>query len=659
MNEIFNLPDYNIDIATESISLTSIKQTVSKIITTIKEAIQRLINWVSSKFAKFVNMETVTIDQKLYNEIITTIKSILTVDTRSIERVLMDINTFMSNEDNVKKYGDIICKKLEDLTDYAENIKKIEPCKNGKTLTFSASKLKSFKSNLHDMQSSAYQKMVVINRIASDQTDLENLKYTHTQIVLIGRLAAIDMKKSSVCIELMDKLMKHCKVNDKNKKGDDTVVNDDYNSENTNDTHGIAGESDISIAQERYSDARKIYASNLKTLDDKIRHVEALPESTIDEINAKLAVYSELIDISYKACQELRKVRPGNLDKFISGIAYVVSGTLDIIADTSIRSSSHNLGPQSPNVSENYKNIVKMAGVKWIARLVGKGMMGNRQSKVDEILDRMILKNKSYNEAFNMLKAKKQRILEKQKESLASEAFILFCDNMMIAEENMIKKFITRNVVKMEKFSKDLEENKSSFTSSVTIGDREVPIKYNGYKGSAEEGKCVKKAIELILSKHTHHLIAVAVIRSNYKPEDVKKIKDKINVFKSIYVKELKISGSGSKIKIDIIIQDLNQNKTFNLNSLGETIKDITKGNRNNVMMNSLLLGQQLNLQNQQMMQMINQQNLIQQQQLQQQIAQQNMIQQQATQAMNFTINSGLNASAMSIGMPAGSFGMF
>lgn len=418
------------DMAMESFSIQSLKETASKIIIKIKECFQRVINWVTKRFAKLINMETVSIDQKYYNEIMSTIKSVMSFDTRSVEKLLMNVSTLISNEENVKRYGDKLNEKLKELEDYSEKVKDMKPSKDHTQLTFSTAKLKTFKSNLMKIQEDANRKMLVISRVAGNPENTENLKYSHTQIVLIGRLAAIDYKKSSISIQLMEKLMSNCTLNDKKEEKDKEEPIDVEVKEKTQngETKRIGMEStviesfithcdDMMIAEEKLSDAKRIYKKNLKTLEEKVANCSKLPEDTIEEITEKINLYTELITISYDACQELRKVKPNGLDRFLSGISFIVGNSVDMMADTGIRTTASGLSPSSPNLSESAKNIGAMVGVKWLARLIGKGTIRERQEKVNRILDKMIAKNREYSAERNRLINKKKELQLKEKEN--------------------------------------------------------------------------------------------------------------------------------------------------------------------------------------------------------------------------------------------------
>ena len=211
------------------------------------------------------------------------------------------------------------------------------------------------------------------------------------------------------------------------------------------------------------------------------------------------------------------------------------------------------------------------------------------------------------------------------------ESFINWCDEMMIAEEGNPK---------TEGFAKALKDNKSSFTSEITIGTRIIPIKYSGYKGCDDnEQKTIKSIVSILLSKLAHESIALLVLKSHYKPEEIKKIRTKATIMKSIYVKEIKISGSGSKIKFDAIIQDDYQKKSFTLSSIGSSVNEIVGKQQSTMKIIGMMAGSPIDLQNQHVQQMINQQ--------------MNQI------AVNNAINASLNSAAFSMGMPAGSFGTF
>lgn len=157
-------------IAEESVSFDGVKKRIDQIIMTVRNWIQRVVNWVSMKFMNFMNMDQVQIGQKYYNDIMGTIKSILNVDSKGIDKFVMDFNTIRNNPEGVKKAGENIAKRLQDLEDLAENMKKITPSENDHLLTLSQSGLKSFQSQLYDLRDEAQRKLQCIKGTGGERT---------------------------------------------------------------------------------------------------------------------------------------------------------------------------------------------------------------------------------------------------------------------------------------------------------------------------------------------------------------------------------------------------------------------------------------------------------------------------------------------------------
>lgn len=251
--------------ANEAIGFDNIKRRIDKIVVSVRNWIQRVMNWISTKFAKFINMDQVQISQNYYNEIMGTIKSIINVNTISIDRIAMDFHTIRNNPEAVKKAGENIAKKLQDMKDLKENMEKISPSENDRKLTLTQSNLKSFQSQLYSMRDEAQRKLQVVMRMKREPLDNENLKYTRAQVMLIGQTCLINQIKSQLCIDLMDKLMKNSKVVEKNtKKKEDDIVDDDANTKkresNINNHQKMlrASESVIQMCDELYITEEKI-----------------------------------------------------------------------------------------------------------------------------------------------------------------------------------------------------------------------------------------------------------------------------------------------------------------------------------------------------------------------------------------------------------------
>lgn len=143
------------DIANESETIDKIKSVASNIITKIKNFVQIIKNWINSKFMKFLNMNTVSIDQTYYNNMMSVIKRVKNIDLHNIETVLMNVNTLINNEENIKKYGNVINDKLRDLEYIANNALTLKPSKENRQLTLSASILKSMKAMFQETNEKA------------------------------------------------------------------------------------------------------------------------------------------------------------------------------------------------------------------------------------------------------------------------------------------------------------------------------------------------------------------------------------------------------------------------------------------------------------------------------------------------------------------------
>lgn len=338
-------------IAEESVSFDGVKKRIDQIIITVRNWIQRVVNWVSTKFMNFMNMDQVQIGQKYYNDIMGTIKSILNVDSKGIDKFVMDFNTIRNNPEGVKKAGENIAKRLQDLEDLAENMKKITPSENDHLLTLSQSGLKSFQSQLYNLRDEAQRKLQCIMRMKRDPLDSENLKYTSAQVILIGQCCLIDQKKSQLCIDLMTKLMNNCKVVDKTKKKDDIIDDEKDKKEKSNmDNHAKmlgASESiiqlcdELYIAEEKYSDAKKIYKEGNKQIAALVEKVGNMPETTSEEAKAKKAAYSQLASRVYDIYQEVNKVRASGMDKFLSGLVRLTASVTDALLRISESVATH------------------------------------------------------------------------------------------------------------------------------------------------------------------------------------------------------------------------------------------------------------------------------------------------------------------------------
>lgn len=443
-------------IAEESVSFDGVKKRIDQIIMTVRNWIQRVVNWVSTKFMNFMNMDQVQIGQKYYNDIMGTIKSILNVDSKGIDKFVMDFNTIRNNPEGVKKAGENIAKRLQDLEDLAENMKKITPSENDHLLTLSQSSLKSFQSQLYNLRDEAQRKLQCIMRMKRDPLDSENLKYTSAQVILIGQCCLIDQKKSQLCIDLMTKLMNNCKVVDKTKKKDDIIDDEKDKKEKSNmDNHAKmlgASESiiqlcdELYIAEEKYSDAKKIYKEGNNKIAALVEKVGNMPETTSEEAKAKKAAYSQLASRVYDIYQEVNKVRASGMDKFLSGLVRLTASVTDAVADSEIRSNAYGLSAQSPDLSAKVKDIAIFTGVKWLAREVGKGTGGERtihkiKDKLSTLYDKYTSEAKRLNMKANEL-AKKEAANNPPKEeqskdeSKASEsttfwdAFLTACEEV-------------------------------------------------------------------------------------------------------------------------------------------------------------------------------------------------------------------------------------
>lgn len=377
--------------ANEAIGFDNIKGRIDKIVVSVRNWIQRVMNWISTKFAKFMNMDQVQISQNYYNEIMGTIKSIMNVDTMSIDRIAMDFHTIRNNPEAVKKAGENIAKKLQDMKDLKENMEKISPSENDRKLTLTQSNLKSFQSQLYSMRDEAQRKLQVVMRMKREPLDSENLKYTQAQVMLIGQTCLINQTKSQLCIDLMDKLMKNSKVVEKNaKKKEDDIVDDDTNTKkeksNMNNHQKMLGASEsviqmcdkLYIAEEKYSDAKKLYKEGNKQLAELLEKVESMPEETSEETKAKKEAYNQLASKVYAIYQEVGKVRASGADKFLAGLMKLTAGVTDAIADSKIRSTAYDLSAQSPELSSKVKDIAVFTGVKWLARVIAGGTGGER-----------------------------------------------------------------------------------------------------------------------------------------------------------------------------------------------------------------------------------------------------------------------------------------
>lgn len=391
-------------------TLDNIKKTTDKIIRNIKNGIQLILNWISTKFMKILNIESVVVNRNYYNELMSLINKILKIDVLDINRALMNINAILNNENNVKKYSDKLNEKIKDLDDIAEQVLKINPSPNGTMLRISTSKLKSLKSELINLQKTSQDKVYQISKLCNISDDPENLNYTKTQIVLIGRLAAFDLRRSQLCVSLINKLMSNCNL--------DNSVKDNWN-----------GSFDkFFIADEAFKDAKVIFKKGMNDVKKLANDFEKMPENTSSDCIEKISKCKELINITFDACQELRSIKPGNLDKFISGITFIVGSVIDESADSNIRYSAYGLKPQSPNVSSGIHTIGAMIGVKYLARLVRKGTISERMATVKELLDRTIDVNKKYNKEYTRLYTLKGELIkeENSENTTAKESFIDF-----------------------------------------------------------------------------------------------------------------------------------------------------------------------------------------------------------------------------------------
>ena len=440
--------DSNLTPADESFKdmVSSIGRKIDELIDKLRRLIQKIMNFVSGKVMSFLHMDTVWVNQKYYNQMMDFIRQIMLVDMNPINKVILSYGVIRNNEDIIRETTDKIQSKVRDLEFIHENIMKVTPSESNTRIQISTSKMKTLQSYLYDLRDEAQKKIQVIQRMKRNPEDSENLKYTQAQVLLLARSSAVDMKKSQMCIDLVTKIMQNSHKEKDSKKEQNTSHTEDS-------VQGRIGSMEetlsilegMEIAEEKLSDANKMYKSGSKSLDDKLEEIKKMPENTSDEcLTKRKEIYSIRNEYDHLRTLIIR-LKPDKMEELLINLNRAVAGSIDSISDAKIRGNAYNLTAVSPNLASVVTDILICVGGKWIARNIAKGTKAEKGQV--KICQRLLDKYNDLGEEWRRLDSKytdlKQKETEKAKEEQskkASESFVSFCDGMFIATEGLVKK---------------------------------------------------------------------------------------------------------------------------------------------------------------------------------------------------------------------------
>ena len=408
---LYDFPDYSI--ATEGISVSTIKENVARLIRTICNAMQQLSAWISSKFCKFFNIDMITVNQDYYNEIMNTITIVSNIDLPMISKIDASIKVLRNNVNEVKEiYGDLQ-KKVDDLRLISENVEKIIPSKYGKTIRIGTSKLKHLKLTFLKMKKDADSQIYKLKALKNDPDSVELLKYTQAQLTMIGHMAAINCMKSNICIRLLDKLWANA-IHNTNEEKKETV------DEEGNDVNAPGLESfitfcdDMMITEEGFSEYKKIYKKCTKDIATLDKEFNAIPEDTLADIEQKTEVLGEILLQIRDAKKYMSQVTPNTFDKFINSLSVVANGTIGAVAIAKVKNDISRVDVGSPEIYNTLKNIAFLVmSVASISLITSKGSFAGRRAKYGALYDKLSRAYDDYSDKMHKL-SKKKRDMEKE-----------------------------------------------------------------------------------------------------------------------------------------------------------------------------------------------------------------------------------------------------
>lgn len=405
-NILYDVPEYYT--ATEAFSVSNIKPQVTKLIKLVYDTIQKFGLWVTSKFCTFLNIDMVIVNQDYYNDIMHTIDMVCNIDLPMMSKVDAAINLLRNNPENVKLiYGDLQ-KKLDDIKLIAENVEKTVPSNHGSTIKISTAKLKHLKLTFLKMQADAKSQMTKLKSIKSDPNNIETLKYTQAQLVIIGYMATINGIKSSICMRLLNRLMENAIKN-----------KDSMNEDSATDNVVIEGlESFVSfcnnmtISNEGLNKYKKIYHGTKKDISMLDKEYHNISENTIDEIDCKIDILKNILSQINDAQKLMSKITPDIFDKFINTLAIVADGTLMTVATMKVRNDVAKFNLGSPEIYHVLKNILFLLPMSALFKTITtKATIAGKKANCKELNEKLNIAHASYtDEMYRLIQKRKTMV---------------------------------------------------------------------------------------------------------------------------------------------------------------------------------------------------------------------------------------------------------
>ena len=407
MEDLFyNFPDYTI--ATEGISISDIKSHITKLIKMICDAMQQLSSWIASKFCRFFNIDMITVNQDYYNEIMNVISMVSNIDLPLLSKIDVSIKVLRNDTNEVKRIYGELQKKVDELRLIADNTEKIIPSKYGKTIQISTTKLKHLKLTFSKMQSDATSQICKLKSLKNDPDNIEWLKYTQTQITMIGHMATINCMKSNICIRLLDKLMKNAMEN--NKKTEYKYW-EEANMNNYSLESFISFCDNMMIVEEGFSEYKKIYKNHKKDIAVLDKEYNLIPTDTIENVDKKMLILENILKQTNDALKYMGQVKPNAFDKFVNALAIAADGLVGTTATLKVRNDIGKFDVGIPEVHHKLKNIAFLiASVASIHIITTKGTLSGRNINRKELCENIDISRQKYLKEYYMLTNKKKEL---------------------------------------------------------------------------------------------------------------------------------------------------------------------------------------------------------------------------------------------------------